>query len=174
MANSNSRRALLVALVCGLAMARPAAAQTAAGSVVGSVVGFGNFSHIVASFDKSLEFYRDGLGLEPAGPLRPFDANQKIMRLANVMGAETRYAALKLPGSAMGVELIEYKGIERRPVHPRFQDPGAGNLIVSVRDLDGTLAKLEQRGGHVVTAGGYFRGNDYRGRSSNTKAIFTR
>ena len=140
-------------LVCGLALgqAAPSLSQTAAAS---PVIAFGNFSHIVASLDRSLAFYRDGLGLELSGPLRPFDANQEIMRLGNIMGAQTRYTALKVPGSAMAVELIEYKDIDRRPVNPRFQDPGAGNLIVSVRDLDGTLAKLKKNGGRVITVGG--------------------
>jgi catechol 2,3-dioxygenase-like lactoylglutathione lyase family enzyme len=134
-----------------LGQTTPSLAQTTAAS---PVIGFGNFSHIVANLDRSLEFYREGLGLELSGPLRPFEANQEIMRLGNIMGAQTRYTALKVPGSTMGVELIEYKDIDRRPVHPRFQDPGAGNLIVSVRNLNWALARLKTLGGRVVTVGG--------------------
>ena len=85
----------------------------------------GNFSHIVADLDRSIRFYREGLGLEPAGPVRPFEAHVAIQRAANVMGAQTRYVVLKVPGSTLGVELIEYSGIDRKPVSPRFQDPGA-------------------------------------------------
>ena len=140
-------------LAGGLALGQAASSlsQPAAAS---PVIGFGHFSHIVANLDRSLEFYRDGLGLEPTGPLRPFDANDAIMRLGNIMGARARYTVLRVPGWAMGVELIEYTDIDRRPVQPRFQDPGAGNLIVSVRDLDGVLAKLKKAGGRVVTVGG--------------------
>jgi catechol 2,3-dioxygenase-like lactoylglutathione lyase family enzyme len=140
-------------LVAAIALGRTTAAPAQTG-VAAPVIGLGNFSHIVASLDRSLEFYRDGLGLELSGPLRPFDANEAIMRLGNIMGAQTRYAALKVPGSVMAVELIEYKDIDRRPVRPRFQDPGTGNLIVRVRDIDGVLARLKKTGGSVVTVGG--------------------
>jgi catechol 2,3-dioxygenase-like lactoylglutathione lyase family enzyme len=119
-----------------------------------SVIGLGNFSHIVENLDRSVAFYRDGLGLELSGPVRPFDANMAIMKAANVMGSQTRYVVFKVPGSTLGVELIEYAGIDRRPVSPRFQDPGAGNLMVSVRDLDLALAQLVKAGARVITLGG--------------------
>ena len=70
------------------------------------------------------------------------------------MGAQTRYVVLKVPGSTLGVELIQYKDIDRKAVSPRFQDPGAGNLMVSVRDLDAALARLEKAGARVITVGG--------------------
>src|SRR5262249_40010671 len=96
----------------------------------GDITGVGNFSHIVADMEKSLAFYRDVLGLELVGPVRPFSANPDIIKLINVPGAQSRYVTLRVPGSEMGVEIIDYQGIERQPVHPRFQDPGAANLIV--------------------------------------------
>ena len=89
----------------------------------GAIIGMGNFSHIVANLDRSMTFYRDGLGLEPAASAPPFDANVAIMKAANVMGAQTRYVVMKVPGSTLGVELIEYKDIDRQPVHPRFRTP---------------------------------------------------
>ena len=148
--------------VCGVALSHRIQAATPSGqtppspkaAVASSVLALGNFSHIVANLDRSMRFYREGLGLEPAAPARPFEANVAIQRAANVMGAETRYVALKVPGSTLGVELIEYRGIDRQPVSPRFQDPGAGNLMVSVRDLDAALAQLKKAGARVITVGG--------------------
>jgi catechol 2,3-dioxygenase-like lactoylglutathione lyase family enzyme len=140
-----------IALISGLAQITPTVIAQSAPSPVKSL---GNFSHIVANMDRSVEFYRDGLGLELSQPLRPFDANDAIMRLGNIMGAKTRYTALKVPGSAMGVELIEYKDIDRQPARPRFQDPGATTLSVRVRDLDATMARLKKTGGHVITVSG--------------------
>src|ERR1700685_2790545 len=99
------------------------------------VTGVGNFSHIVENLDKSMEFYRDVLGLEVATGTREFDGNAAIMNLGNTPGAQSRYVQLRVPGSAIGVEIIEYKDIDRKPGHPRFQDPGAGNLTLRVRDL---------------------------------------
>ena len=45
--------------------------------------GVGNFSHIVSNLDKSIEFYRDVLGLELTAPPAPFAANPAIMKLGN-------------------------------------------------------------------------------------------
>ena len=161
--------AAMVALIFVCAAAVPARMQTASRqspapgpappappNVAASspVMAIGNFSHIVADLDRSIRFYREGLGLEPAGPVRPFEANVAIQRAANVMGAQTRYVVLKVPGSTLGVELIEYSGIDRKPVSPRFQDPGAGNLMVSVRDLDTALVQLKKAGARVLTIGG--------------------
>jgi predicted enzyme related to lactoylglutathione lyase len=120
----------------------------------GGVIGVGNFSHIVSNLDRSLEFYRDVIGLELSGPVRPFDGNPAIMRLGNTPGAQSRFTALKVPGTALGVELIEYKDIDRKAANPRFQDPGAANLIVRVRDLNAVMARVMKFGARVLTKAG--------------------
>jgi catechol 2,3-dioxygenase-like lactoylglutathione lyase family enzyme len=120
----------------------------------GDVMGVSNFSHIVTSLERSVEFYRDVLGLEVTLPPRPFDPNPAIMKMGNTLGAQSRISVLKVPGFAVGLELIEYKDIDRKPAHPRFQDPGAGNLEVRVRDLDAVVARLKKAGSHILTAGG--------------------
>jgi catechol 2,3-dioxygenase-like lactoylglutathione lyase family enzyme len=117
------------------------------------IVGVGNFSHIVTSLDKSLEFYRDVLGLEVAVN-NPFSGNPAIMKLGNTPGAQSRFAALRIPGSEVGIELIEYKDIDRKPQHPRFVDPGAANMALRVRDIDSVFAKLQKFGATILTKGG--------------------
>jgi predicted enzyme related to lactoylglutathione lyase len=62
--------------------------------------------------------------------------------------------ASDLENTGMGVELIDYKDIDRKPVHPRFQDPGAANLILTVRNIDAILAKAKKAGGRVISKGG--------------------
>lgn len=119
----------------------------------GDIVGVGNFAHIVQNLDKSLEFYRDVLGLEVAVN-QPFAPNPAIAKLGNTMGGQSRYTALKVPGSEIGIELIEYKDIERKPQHPRFYDPGAANMALRVRDLDAVFARLQKFGAKVITAAG--------------------
>jgi catechol 2,3-dioxygenase-like lactoylglutathione lyase family enzyme len=130
-----------------------ASAMLWAQAPAGEIVGVGNFSHIVQNMDKSLEFYRDVLGLEVAVN-QPFSPNLTIAKLGNTLGGQSRYAALKMPGSEIGVELIEYKDIERKPQHPHFYDPGAANMILRVRDLDAVFAKLQKFGATVITAAG--------------------
>ena len=121
------------------------------------ITGIGNFSHIVANLDKSLEFYRDVLGLDVVTPPRPFDGNPAIMKLGDTPGAQSRMTQLKAPGApagAVGVEIIEYKDIDRKPAHPRFQDPGAGNLVLRTPNFDAVVDRAKKAGAHVLTLGG--------------------
>ncbi|MBV8843651.1 MAG: VOC family protein [Bryobacterales bacterium] len=143
--------------MCKLAVSAALAASFALAQTkapAGDVTGVGNFSHIVADLDKSLAFYRVVLGLEPVAPPRPFDPNPAIMKLGNTLGAQSRMVQLRVPGSELGVEIIEYKDIDRNPAHPRFQDPGAANLIVRFRDLDSVLARVKNSQAHILSAGG--------------------
>ena len=128
------------------------APQTAPASDV--VAGVGNFSHIVSNLDKSIEFYRDVLGLELTAPPAPFSPNPAIMKLGNTIGAQSHIAVMKIPGAGIGLELIDYKDIDRKPANPRFQDPGAGNLAILVKDIDVVAARLKKAGAHVLTAAG--------------------
>ncbi len=118
------------------------------------VTGVSNFGHIVSNLDKSFAFYKDLLQLDVAITPRDFDPNPAIMKMGNTIGAQSRIGVLKVPGTSFGLELIEYKDIDRKPAAPRNQDPGTGNLILLVRDIDATLAHLKQGGAKIVTPGG--------------------
>src|ERR1700722_20963916 len=120
----------------------------------GLVTGIGNFGHTVANLDRSVAFYHDVLGLELARPPAAFAANPAISRMTDTVGGESRIAVLKVPGSTWGIELIDYKDVERQPAHPRFQDPGAANLSLRVRDLGSVMARLKAADAHVLTLGG--------------------
>jgi len=128
-----------------------AGAQTTAPS--GLVVGVRNFTHIVASLDRSVQFYRDVIGLQTDGAPRVF-AGDLAMKVGNTPGAQSLYTTLPVPGSPIGIEIIEYKDIDRRPVQPRFQDPGAAIITLTVRDLDAIVARAAKSGVHVNTVGG--------------------
>jgi catechol 2,3-dioxygenase-like lactoylglutathione lyase family enzyme len=123
-------------------------------TTVPEVAGMGNFSHIVSNLDQSIAFYRDVIGLELSAPPAPFSANPAIMKLGNTIGAQSHIAVLNISGAAFGLELIDYKDIDRKPAHPRFQDPGAGNLAVLVKDIDAVASRLKKSGAHVLTAAG--------------------
>ena len=142
-------------LVAAVAATLSLAAQAPPASApAGEVVGVGNFAHIVSDLDKSLAFYRDALGLE-VGVSQPFAPNKAIEKLGNTLGGQSRFVALKVPGTALGVELIEYKDIDRRVQHPRFHDPGAANLALQVRDVDAVFARaMKVSGAKVITAAG--------------------
>jgi catechol 2,3-dioxygenase-like lactoylglutathione lyase family enzyme len=117
------------------------------------VVGAPVFTRIVEDLDRSLSFYRDVIGLEP-GNVRPFGSDPDIMKMGNTLGAQSRLCLIRVPGFAMSLVLIEYKDIERRPAHPRFQDPGTGNLVVRVKDLDTIVARVRKAGTRILTLSG--------------------
>jgi catechol 2,3-dioxygenase-like lactoylglutathione lyase family enzyme len=151
----------LVAVVSLNAQSTPAPSTPA--RAAGPVVGVGNFSHIVGNLDTSLAFYKDVLGLEPANSM-PWGNTPSIMQIGGTPGAQSRMAALKVPGSQLGVELIEYKDVDRKPQHARFQDPGAANLALQVRDLSAIVPKIVPAGGKILTPRGEpaaLNGNKY-------------
>jgi lactoylglutathione lyase len=130
-----------------------ASAEQTPPPVTAAVVGVGNFSHIVQSMDRAMAFYRDVIGLDVTTE-QPFSPNPAIMKLGNTPGAQSRFSALRVPGSEMGVELIEYKDIDRRVQKPRFVDPGAANIALRVRDLAPIYARLQKFGATILTDGG--------------------
>jgi catechol 2,3-dioxygenase-like lactoylglutathione lyase family enzyme len=80
------------------------------------VVGVGPFLHIVSDLDQSLEFYHGKLGLElNRPPSDQFTDDPAVANLYGVPGKKFRAAVLKVPGSAMGIELVQW-GEARRPI----------------------------------------------------------
>ncbi|MEQ1761118.1 MAG: VOC family protein [Vicinamibacterales bacterium] len=126
------------------------------------VLGPGNFLHVVADAERAITFYRDALGMDVqmaanAAPLtgpRPFLTTPEIVKLYNATGGRYRTATGFVQGSPMRAELIEWQDVDRKPFTPRHADPGAGTMIVTVRDLDATLARVKAAGGTVVSDAG--------------------
>jgi catechol 2,3-dioxygenase-like lactoylglutathione lyase family enzyme len=144
-------------LIVGLFGAALMFGQTAAPE--SPVVGVGNFLHIVSDLDQSLAFYHDVLGLELSGPPgeHKFTDNPAVANLYGVPGKQFRAAVLKIPGSPMGIELVQW-GDARKPEHKPISGPGAVTLILHVKepsaapeairyDPDGFPVELEQSDG---------------------------
>ena len=108
------------------------------------VLGVGNFIHVVANLDRSIEFYQGALGLEMTGAPGPraFSANAVVSSLYDAPGAQSRVASFRIPGSDMAVEIVEFQGVNATPVAPRFFDPGAIKLTLVVQDLEATKNRL--------------------------------
>ena len=116
------------------------------------VVGSGNFSPIVADLEKSLAFYNDLLGAMPA-TTPAWSTDSALLNFLGVPSAQLRFSSVRIPGSTMRVEIVEFKDIDRKAAQARLQDPGATRLILIVRDVDTLLAHLKERSVRVVTAG---------------------
>ena len=121
-----------------------------------TVIGSGNFSPIVRDLDKSLEFYRALLGVAPPANAAPiaFSTDAALLNFLGVPTAQLRFSTVRIPGTTMSVEIVEFKDIDRKAVQPRMQDPGAAWLLLSVRDIDTLFARLKKDGVPVVTASG--------------------
>jgi catechol 2,3-dioxygenase-like lactoylglutathione lyase family enzyme len=148
-----SAAAAFLLLVSGLAhgQAAPAAATNATGLVVGS----GNyFSPIVEDLDTAIAFYRDGLGLEVQGPPGDASSNPTLRNMFGLPDATLRWAIARTPAAAGGVEIVEISNAGGKPIERQLHDPGAMCLVVTVRDLDGTLARLQKLGAPVVSRSG--------------------
>ncbi len=123
------------------------------------VLELSEFMLYVGNLDRSIAFYRDVIGLQlPArsGPPR-WIADPDVLRIHNTIGGAYRVATFKLPGapSSSGLELVEYRGINRRPVRPRIQDVGTATIILTVRNLDATFARVKASGAPIVTTAGH-------------------
>ena len=121
----------------------------------GLVVGSGNFySPIVADLDKAVAFYRDGIGFEVQGEAANADANPQLRAMFGLPNARLRWQIGRAPPTPGGVEIVEISRGGGKPVARAMQDPGAVMLMVVVRDINATLARLKQVGAPVVTTGG--------------------
>jgi len=138
-------------MVLGQGVQTPAPPLVPASDVV---TGSGNFSPIVQDLEKSLAFYNDLLLGTPPPATPAWGADPALVNFLGVPGAQVRFSQVRIPGSAMRVEIVEFKDIERKPLQPRIQDPGAVRLILVVRDIDTLLGHLKSKGVPVVTAGG--------------------
>ncbi len=55
-------------------------------------------------------------------------------------------AVMTVPGSAIVVELLEYRGVERRSIDPATANPATGHFCLAVEDLDGMYERLVEAG----------------------------
>jgi hypothetical protein len=133
-------------LMAGLLGATLAFPQTAPPE--SAVIGVGPFLHIVSDLDQSLAFYHDTLGLELTGPPgeHKFTDNPAVANLYGVPGKQFRAAVLKIPGSPMGIELVQWGEARTPKVGPvavtlMLRRPGA--IFTTLTDPDGFSIEVD-------------------------------
>jgi hypothetical protein len=57
-------------------------------------------------------------------------------------------------GSTLWIEFVEYRGVDRQPLHMRIQDRGAARLQLRAENIDEMVAKMKAAGLMVVSEGG--------------------
>src|SRR5215469_15787444 len=127
--------ALMSKLLLIIAGAASAFAQTAL------VNGVGNFIHDVADLERSAHFYHDVLGMDRPCPVGDWQTTEGVLKMYDAEGGKFRVANVQIPGSPMRAELVEFQGVERKPVRRKWGAPGSSVLMLTVSDL----APVEER-----------------------------
>ena len=98
----------------------------------------------VASLDRSIAFYRDLLGFEIAfrwNPQAPY-----VGVLVGYPAVDLHGAILRLPGTEVCLELLEYRGIVGQAVDMSNGNTGSGHIAFVVDELDTLYAELTAAG----------------------------
>jgi catechol 2,3-dioxygenase-like lactoylglutathione lyase family enzyme len=123
------------------------------------VIDTGVFTPFVENMDRSLAFYHDVFGMEvpplPETGGRPYNnPNPRLFAMFDIPGARERHQSARVRGVRTGVEAMEIQDIDHKTVQLRIQDPGNATLVLVVRDIDATMARVKQANLTVVTTGG--------------------
>jgi len=125
----------------------------------GLVIDTGALTPFVENMDRSLAFYHDVFDMEvppiPASGARPYNnPNPRLGNFFDIGGAKERHQSARVPGIRTGIEAMEIQQVPFKTVALRIQDPGNVTIVLKVRDLNTTLARVKKAGYPVVTTGG--------------------
>ncbi len=102
----------------------------------------------VADLERSLELYRDLLGMEYVDPPAEPRSGRGLIDDERAMLQTT---ILKIPNDTFRLELVEWVNTPTRAMHPMIQDPGQIMLQMDVRDLDSLLARAKVMGLQILS-----------------------
>ncbi|HUK33605.1 MAG TPA: hypothetical protein VLV86_06830, partial [Vicinamibacterales bacterium] len=109
---------------------------------------------VVNSTEQTAHVYRDVLGGFQIESDPSFAVDKSLESLTGITHAQVRRSRLLAPKSPLAFELIEFKGVARKALHTRLQDPGSTRMQLRVRDLDAIIAKMSSVGSHIVAKEG--------------------
>jgi len=102
--------------------------------------------------DQTMRVYRDIMGFQPK--IGSFSVNEGYSKLTGVKG-ETRLTTAPVPGEPrLTFEFVEFRGVDRKPMQTRIQDPGSMKFQFVVRNLETAANKLTSAGGKIQSVGG--------------------
>ncbi|HEY6510270.1 MAG TPA: VOC family protein, partial [Vicinamibacterales bacterium] len=153
--------AALLALGGPLAQAQaPSSATQPGASQKPLVIDTGALTPFVENMDRSLAFYHDVFDMEvpplpAAGGPRPYNnPNPRLFAFFDIPGARERHQSARVKGVRTGIEPMEIQQVPFKTVNLRIQDPGNVTIVLWVRDIDTTLARVKKAGYPVVSTGG--------------------
>jgi len=109
-----------------------------------AVKAFRHAGIVVSDMERSLEFYRDWLGLEVWADFR--DDSAYVQSVTAVDGANVRMVKLRTPDGAT-IELLQYLSHPKDIPPPRDAcDVGCSHVAFQVDDVDSLYSELKERG----------------------------
>jgi catechol 2,3-dioxygenase-like lactoylglutathione lyase family enzyme len=104
----------------------------------------------VRDVDRSSRFYQEYLGLERVA--RFSMSEPYVQRIVGYHPDVTLEIALHaIPGSDVQLEILEYRGVEKRAFDPATANPGTAHFSLFVNDLDELYARLTAHGVEFVS-----------------------
>lgn len=98
----------------------------------------------VADLERSVAFYRDILGFELVFQWNP--QAEYIRTITGYPDADIHAAVLRMPGSDVFLEILEYRNVEKAPVDTRTANPGTAHMAFFTDDCDALYAELKAKG----------------------------
>ena len=103
----------------------------------------------VADLDTSARFFREVLGLDVRADAS-FHADAPRLAALGLTGAQYREAAVSWPDGTPQLNLVEFNGVDRKPIAPLVADPNALLVRMNIEDMDSTLAKVKAFPGATI------------------------
>jgi catechol 2,3-dioxygenase-like lactoylglutathione lyase family enzyme len=145
-------------------MPAPATPAPADSNVLGA-----QMSVVVRDSSASLAFYQRFIGTELKTWSSDWQRGKALSELRAIPEAEHRSTALLLPGSAIALELIQFRGVEQKLHRPTFQDIGPGHVALIVKDAQAMTDRLKQLGLTTLSPSG-----TWTQINPTTRAVYTR
>jgi catechol 2,3-dioxygenase-like lactoylglutathione lyase family enzyme len=125
------------------------AADAPEGAVLGAIMGL-----TAGDMDETLKYWNGILGLELEAD-KKFSNDAAMLDLMGLTkGASYRMAGGLISGSKARIEMIEIKGVPRKPFDLRVTDANASGMALRVGHIHDLLAKIKAEGGRVLSRNG--------------------
>jgi catechol 2,3-dioxygenase-like lactoylglutathione lyase family enzyme len=126
-----------------------AGADAADSAVLGAVIGL-----TVRDMDETLKYWNGLLGLELEADKKFSNDSAMLDLLGLPKNASYRMAGGLISGSKARIEMIEIKGVPRKPFDLRVTDANACGMAIRVGHIRDVLAKHKAAGGRVLSRNG--------------------
>ncbi len=114
-----------------------------------TVVGCEHVAIQVGDCDRSARFYERVLGFEPRARVSRSEAY--VQRVVGYPGVTLEIAMMGIPGTEVELEIVEYRGVEKKPIDPATASPGTMHVSLFVDDLDAMYERLSADGVEFVS-----------------------